>query len=149
MSFHKGYGVNFFAKIHLNNYIAKRDRNVIGILINKENDNYLCAMIRVKRYISILLLACLLPVVTPVEFVHDLFGHEDTHDGFQPSVSIDKAHRHCLILQITFSTFISNLNTFLIGTEFNQFAHSCFDPCFIPGISVNLSCLRAPPSYHS
>jgi hypothetical protein len=106
-------------------------------------------MIKSRKFVSILLLACLLPVVTPAEYIHDLFGHKDTHDEFQPVTIIDKAHKHCLILQITFSSFITILNTFLIKAAINHFTGSIIDLKFIPGISVNLSSLRAPPSYHS
>jgi hypothetical protein len=105
-------------------------------------------MFKVNRYISILLLVCFLPVVTPREFIHDLFGHEDTHDDYHPAVTFEKAHKHCSILQITFSSFISYLKNFLLEQEFDNSVYSFPVRSFIPGISVDLSYLRAPPSYH-
>jgi hypothetical protein len=96
-----------------------------------------------------MLLAVFLPVLTPAEFIHDLFGHEDTHDIFQPISTIDKAHRHCQVLQITFSSFISDSNDVPVENEYYHFDWSIADPGFIPGISVNLAFLRAPPAFQS
>jgi len=105
-------------------------------------------MSKLARYISILLLASFLPFVIPKEYIHDLFGHEDTHDEFHPSLIIEKQHTHCSILQITLSNFISDLKSFFLKSEPFCTFYIFPESSFIPGISVNLSNLRAPPSYH-
>lgn len=105
-------------------------------------------MFKVKRYISILLLVGFLPVLTPKEYIHDLFGHEDTHENYNSALTIDKAHKHCSILQVTFSTFVSLQKNFLQGQEFNNSVYIFPDQSFIPELSVHLSYLRGPPSYH-
>jgi hypothetical protein len=104
-------------------------------------------MINVNRYISIFLLACFLPVMTPREIIHDLFGHEDTHDVYHSTVTIEKLHRHCSIYQMTFSSFISFLKSFSPEKEVNNSFYFFPHEEFIPAISVNLSSLRAPPLY--
>jgi hypothetical protein len=109
---------------------------------------YLCTMSKLNRYISFLLLVCFLPVVTPKEFIHDLFGHEDTQDHYHSAVTIEKIHKHCSILQISFSIFISFLKSFFLKKEIDNCAYSFPQQTYIPGISVNLSYLRAPPTYH-
>jgi len=103
-------------------------------------------MFKVNRYISILLLVSFFPVLTPKEFIHDLFGHEDTHDVYHPDLSIEKQHRHCSIFQVTFSSFVSYLKNFVQEKEFNKSDFSFLYKSFIHGISEHLSYLRAPPS---
>ncbi|MGA2822857.1 MAG: hypothetical protein ABSE72_04960 [Bacteroidales bacterium] len=105
-------------------------------------------MSKVNRYISILLLVCFLPVVTPKEFIHDLFGHEDTLDHYHSDITIEKIHKHCSIFQISFSIFISSLKSFFPKKEIDNCAYSFPQQTYIPGLSVNLSFLRAPPLYH-
>ncbi|MGA3013452.1 MAG: hypothetical protein ABSD71_05400 [Bacteroidales bacterium] len=104
-------------------------------------------MKKIDQYISILLLVCFLPIVTPKEFVHDLFGHEDTIDHYHSDVTIEKVHKHCEILQITFSSFLSSLKIFFQKKEVNDCLYFYPQQSFIPEISVNLSSLRAPPTY--
>jgi hypothetical protein len=103
-------------------------------------------MNKIPRYISILLIVSFLPVIIPREFVHNLFGHDDTCDFYHAAKTIEKAHTHCSILQITFSTFISSLKNFLPQNEVtgSDYTFSCRSS--IPGISVHLSALRAPPA---
>lgn len=96
-------------------------------------------MKKIDQYISILLLVCFLPIVTPKEFIHDLFGHEDTIDHYHSAVTIEKVHKHCSILQVTFSSFISGLKIFCLKKEVNDCLYSFPRQFFIPGISVNLS----------
>jgi hypothetical protein len=86
--------------------------------------------------------------VTPKEFIHDLFGHEDTIDHYHSDATIEKIHKHCSILQISFSIFISSLKSFFQKTEIDKCTYSFQQQSSIPEISVNLSFLRAPPSYH-
>ncbi|TRZ71660.1 MAG: hypothetical protein D4R97_06510 [Bacteroidetes bacterium] len=105
-------------------------------------------MFKVNRYISIFLLVCFLPVVTPREFIHDLLGHEDTLDIYHSTATLEKLHKHCSILQVTFSSFVSYLKNFLFQKEFYNSFYSFPHQSFIPGVSVNLSSLRAPPSHH-
>jgi hypothetical protein len=105
-------------------------------------------MVKVNRYISILLLVSFLPFVIPKEYIHDLFGHEDTHDDYHPSLIFEKKHTHCSILQITLSTFISHLKNVILRREPDKTVFSFPGNSFIPGVSVNLSHLRAPPSNH-
>jgi len=102
-------------------------------------------MLRIRQNIALFLLVCFLPVVTPKEFIHSLFGHEDTHCHYHPDLTIEKAHRHCGILQVTASSFVSEFKTVLPGKIVNNFV--CFfpDQSFISGISYHLSFLRAPP----
>jgi len=102
-------------------------------------------MIQINRYLSFLLLVCLLPVLTPREVVHDLFGHEDTHDVYHSLVTIEKLHKHCNIFQVTFSTFIYSLKKVSINKEINYFEYSFSQQNFTPGKSVSLPFLRAPP----
>lgn len=102
-------------------------------------------MVKVNRYISILLLVCFLPIVTPKEFIHDLFGHEDTIDHYHSDITIEKIHKHCSILQVTFSSFLSSLKIFFQKKEVNDCLYTYSPQSFIPEISVNLSFLRAPP----
>lgn len=115
-------------------------------LLKTFNYAYLCHMIKMNRYISIFLLVCFLPVLTPKEFIHNLFGHEDTNDIYHSSITIEKQHRHCGILQITFSSFISYLKNVIHEKEFCYSVYNFHSKLFIPGISVNLCHLRAPPS---
>jgi len=86
--------------------------------------------------------------MTPKEYIHDLFGHDDTHDSYHPELSIEKQHKHCSIFQVTFSSFVSYLKNLLSQKEFDHPFYSFPYQSFIPGISVNLSCYRAPPSLH-
>jgi len=105
-------------------------------------------MFRIKKYIPILLLASFLPFVIPKEYIHDLFGHEDTQDEYQSSLILEKHHTHCSILQITLSNFLSTSNTVCFKNEPYHSFYIFPESSFIPGISVNLSNLRAPPSIH-
>jgi len=105
-------------------------------------------MFKLNRYLSILLLACFLPVVTPREFIHELFGHEDTQDIFHSTPTIEKIHQHCSLLRVTFSTFVPHLQPFLLQKVLNIAFYSLPHFSFIPGISVNLSFLRGPPLSH-
>ena len=115
---------------------------------NRKIQVYLCTVSKLNRYISFLLLVCLLPVVTPREFIHDLFGHEDTQDHYHSAVTIEKIHKHCSIFQISFSIFLSSLKSFFPTKEIENCAYSSPQQTYIPGISVNLSYLRAPPTYY-
>jgi len=104
-------------------------------------------MFKIKKYIPILLLASFLPFVIPKEYIHDLFGHEDTHDEYHPSLVIEKRHTHCSILQITLSNFLSTLKNVFFKSEPDYTFYIFPESSFIPGISVDLSNLRAPPSH--
>jgi hypothetical protein len=106
-------------------------------------------MNRITRYISILLLVSFLPILTPREFIHDLFGHEDTFDAYHSALVIERVHTHCSILQVTFSTFISTLKVFSVKKEVSNCPYAFSRTLFIPAISVHLSSLRAPPLYYS
>ena len=103
-------------------------------------------MIKIRRFISILLLASFLPILVPRELVHNLFGHDDTQDHYHAAITIEKAHKHCRILQVTFSTFISHLKNIIPEKKFTGSFYCFTELSFIPSISVNLSSLRAPPS---
>ena len=103
-------------------------------------------MIKIRRFISILLLASFLPVIIPREFVHDMFGHDDTPDQYHGGITIEKVHKHCSILQITFSTFLAYLKISIPEKNFTGSFYSFTKSSFVPSISVNLSSLRAPPA---
>ena len=105
-------------------------------------------MFKVKQYFSILLLVSFLPVLVPKEYIHDLFGHEDTFENYQSALTIEKAHKHCSILQVSFSCFVSFQKNYLRGQEFNNAVYIFPHQSFIPELSVHLSYLRGPPLYH-
>jgi hypothetical protein len=106
---------------------------------------YLCTVFRIARHISVFILVCFLPVITPKEYIHDLFGHEDTPDLYHPATIVEKAHKHCTILHFVFHSFVSLLKPFLAGEDPFQSLLTVASRSFIPGLSVNLSSLRAPP----
>ena len=102
-------------------------------------------MLKISRYISILLLVNFLPFVIPKEYIHELFGHEDSLDRYHSDLTFEKAHKHCGILQITTSSFVRNSRTVLTTGSLINIA--CILPVqnFIAGISYHISLLRAPP----
>jgi hypothetical protein len=102
-------------------------------------------MFNIRRQISILLLVCFLPVITPKEFIHALLGHDDTECYYHSDLTIDKIHRHCKILQITASSFIADLKNYLLHSVFQRAIYFFSAQSFISGISFHLSHLRAPP----
>ena len=110
--------------------------------------SYLCAMSKIKRGISVVILfLSFLPVIIPREFVHELFGHEDTTDHYHAAVILEKGHTHCSILNITFSNFISCLKNPVPEKKIIISFYTFAEISVLPGISVNLSSLRAPPAY--
>ena len=105
-------------------------------------------MFNIRRQISILLLVCFLPVITPKEFIHALLGHDDTECYYHSDLTIDKIHRHCKILQIMASSFVAELKSFLIPTLFQKTLYFFSTQSFISDISFHLSYLRGPPLNH-
>jgi hypothetical protein len=104
-------------------------------------------MIKINnRDIAFFLLLCFLPVITPKEFIHGLFGHEDTSDVFHVTTSVEKVHKHCSLLQMTFSTFFSGVKNYQSVKDAELVIHLFPLLAFIPVMSVNLSHLRAPPA---
>jgi hypothetical protein len=106
---------------------------------------YLCSMFGIRRYISIALFICFIPVITPKEFIHDLMGHNDTDCLWHPDKTVNKAHQHCKILQITASAFVAELKIFSIQTFHQKSIYFFSSHSFISGISFHISNLRAPP----
>jgi len=54
-----------------------------------------------RKYIGIVLLALMSFSVMPKEFIHDLYGHEDTIDGEccrKGIIHVEKVHQHCEML---------------------------------------------------
>jgi hypothetical protein len=102
-------------------------------------------MFCIRRYISVLLLVCLLPVITPKEFIHALMGHDDTECYYHSNLTVGKIHQHCKILQITASSFIADLKNYLLHSVFQRAIYFFSARSFIYGISFHLSYLRAPP----
>jgi hypothetical protein len=99
----------------------------------------------IRSHISVVLLVCFLPVITPKEFIHAFMGHEDSECNGHSALTIDKVHQHCKILQITASSFVAEFRNFLFPGHFQKEIWSFPAQSFIPGISFHLSSLRAPP----
>jgi hypothetical protein len=57
-------------------------------------------MRKLKSGLSILMLVVLGLALTPMEYVHSLYGHEDDHCLPHSDPGIGKAHHHCKILQL-------------------------------------------------
>ena len=55
---------------------------------------------KLKSGLSVLLLVVLGLALTPMEYVHSLYGHEDTHCLPHSAPCIGEAHHHCKILQL-------------------------------------------------
>jgi hypothetical protein len=103
-------------------------------------------MLRIRQNTALFLLVCFLPVITPKEFIHSLFGHEDTHCLYHSDLTIGTVHRHCSILQITSSTFVHEHKALLQGKIIHLIACFIPDQSFISEISFHISFLRAPPA---
>jgi len=58
--------------------------------------------------------------------------HEDTQDHYHSAVTIEKIHKHCSILQISFSIFISYLKSFVLKKEIDNCAYSFPQQTYIP-----------------
>jgi hypothetical protein len=99
----------------------------------------------IRHHISVVLLVCFLPVITPKEFIHAFLGHEDTECNGHPALTIDKVHQHCKILQITASSFLGGLKKSPLPGIFRKASYFFSAQTFISGVSIHLSFLRAPP----
>jgi hypothetical protein len=102
-------------------------------------------MFSIRGHISVLLFVCILPVITPKEFIHALLGHDDTECYGHSGLTINKIHQHCKILQITASSFVSELKKIVLHNFFQKANYFFSSKSFISGISFQLSFLRAPP----
>jgi hypothetical protein len=105
-------------------------------------------MFCVRRYISVVLLVCFIPVITPKEFIHALMGHDDTECYWHSDVTVDKIHQHCKILQITASAFVADLKNILSPGTVHKTCYFFSAQSFISGISFHISYLRGPPLNH-
>ena len=64
-------------------------------------------MRKLKSGFSVFMLVVLGLALTPMEYVHSLYGHEDTHCLPHSSPGIGKAHQHCKILQLIPYVFLN------------------------------------------
>jgi hypothetical protein len=58
------------------------------------------------KHVSIVLLLVLSFYLSPRFYVHELYGHEDTHCHSGASSAIEPLHHHCEILQLSESVFL-------------------------------------------
>jgi hypothetical protein len=58
--------------------------------------------------------------VVPKEYIHDLYGHEDTRDISHQQQTFEKAHRHCEILGYNTPHYIFQYKIFLLSVSFIQ-----------------------------
>ena len=71
------------------------------------------------QIVSLFLLTTLLFAVVPVEFIHDLYGHDDTIDAQQPNGTyLERAHHHCAILKIEFPQYLRHEVQPVFGADF-------------------------------
>jgi hypothetical protein len=61
-----------------------------------------------RNKLSLFLLLCLSLVIIPNEYLHAIYGHEDTECHSGPDQGFNAMHRHCKILQHHFSIFSSD-----------------------------------------
>ena len=60
---------------------------------------------RIRHIASGLILIFIIALI-PNEYVHFLYGHEDTHCHYHPELTLEKRHHHCQILRHQFSVFV-------------------------------------------
>lgn len=60
---------------------------------------------RIRHIASGLILTFIIALI-PNEYVHFLYGHEDTHCHYHPELTLEKRHHHCQILRHQFSVFV-------------------------------------------
>ena len=88
-------------------------------------------------------------LIVPKEFIHDLYGHEDTRDIPSKDITLTNSHHHCQILNYTTPHYIFQYKISLLSVSFIQRAvlpyrqFSYIIPCH------NYFNLRAPPANHS
>jgi hypothetical protein len=58
--------------------------------------------------------------IVPKEYIHDLYGHEDTRDNNQQQQTLEKAHRHCEILGYNTPHYTFQYKIFLLSVSFIQ-----------------------------
>jgi hypothetical protein len=80
---------------------------------------------KIKSGLSILMLVVLGLAITPMEYVHSLYGHEDDHCLPHSDPVIGKVHHHCKILQLIPYLFLN------AGKQVIPGKHSFSKPIFV------------------
>ena len=100
-----------------------------------------------KRNIAITLLAVLGIILIPREYIHALYGHEDTHCVPHSGYTLEKAHHHCKILQVTFPVFLDQYQTLLPEADLASSCSISISSSQFQGQCPALPNLRAPPLF--
>jgi|WetSurMetagenome_2_1015567.scaffolds.fasta_scaffold353596_1 hypothetical protein len=120
------------------------------ILIGEECDIVMCSnpfrsFRSTKNFLSFLFLLLISVFIVPKEFIHSLYGHEDTTCFSHQGRTIEAKHQHCEILKYHAPVFVENV----------KIENLC-QLCNLSGISIpkyfctffpvfNSYLLRAPP----
>jgi hypothetical protein len=98
-----------------------------------------------NKYISIALLLVLSVYLSPRYYVHELYGHEDTHCHPGALLTLEPRHHHCKILQLSEAVFLIEkpLPVSFHTILFSILSEALFT-CFKPENNESIH-LRGPP----
>jgi hypothetical protein len=86
----------------------------------------------------------------PVEFIHDLYGHDDTVDVLLPGgvTSIETAHHHCAILKIEFPQYLHHeAQPVFMADLFSGNYFIVYHNPYLPAVQHTIG-QRGPPSFN-
>ena len=97
------------------------------------------------KYLSIAMLLVLSLYLSPRYYIHELYGHEDTHCHPGSLAAVEPIHHHCEILQLSESVFLIEkpLPVTFHATLFSILSETLI-ACFLPE-DYDYIHLRGPP----
>lgn len=69
---------------------------------------------------GLMFLLCI--ILMPVDYIHEIYGHDDTHCHPHTQMTFDKQHHHCELLQYRFSLFLDDYLTVQVYAS-NHYKH--------------------------
>ncbi|MGD0709827.1 MAG: hypothetical protein ABR968_01455 [Bacteroidales bacterium] len=75
-------------------------------------------LFRIRQYIAVFLLLAISLFIVPKEYIHNFYGHDDTHDITSKDVTIANIHHHCQILNYNTPNYIFQHKAFLLPVSF-------------------------------
>ena len=102
---------------------------------------------RLRTYISPGLMLVFTIILIPNEYIHLIYGHEDTHHVFNSDPTFENHHHHCQILSHRFSIFLNDYRPLTASTQvYYRFVAVSLYQAETGQVHYNLS-PRSPPLF--
>lgn len=103
-------------------------------------------LFRLRQYIAVFFLLTISLFIVPKEYIHDIYGNDDTKDIQSKDASFTNTHHHCQILNYNTPNYIFQHKAFLLPVSFVEQAILPYRQfSYIIPFSTYFN-LRAPPA---